>query len=167
MPVKQTRLQRVFGVGPLGSVLSVALLFLAVLLARATPGGWMPVSEDTRVIALNVGVVGAFLLVWWSLRTLKPSQRGHVLCTTGPFRFVRHPLYASFLSWFDFGFAIYLGHWAFVAWALALHPLWHWVIRKEEQIMTEQFGKAWRDYAARTGRFFPRIFSFAAPGGKP
>ncbi|MGD9258071.1 MAG: isoprenylcysteine carboxylmethyltransferase family protein [Gammaproteobacteria bacterium] len=166
MAVKQSRLQRVFGVGPFGSVLSVALLFLAVLLARATPGGWMPVSETVRVVALNVGAVGAFLLIWWSLRTLKPKQRGNVLCTTGPFRFVRHPLYASFLSCFDFGFAIYLGHWAFLCWALALHPLWHWVIRKEERVMEEQFGQAWRNYAARTGRFFPRFRSISSGSGR-
>jgi len=160
MAVKQSKLQRVFGVGPFGSVLSVGLLFAAVLLARATPGGWMPISEDARVVALNVGAIGAFVLVWWSLRTLKPSKRGQILCTTGPFRYMRHPLYASFLSCFDFGFAIYLGHWAFVAWALALHPVWHWVIRKEERVMEDQFGKAWRDYAARTGRFFPRLWPF-------
>lgn len=166
MAVKQSRLQRVFGVGPFGSVLSVALLFLAVLLARATPGGWMAVSDNARVVALNVGAVGAFALIWWSLRTLKPKQRGHVLCTTGPFRFVRHPLYASFLSWFNFGFAIYLGHWAFLAWALALHPVWHRVIRKEERVMEDQFGQAWRDYAARTGRFFPRLWSIDSGTGK-
>jgi len=157
MAVKQSKIQRVFGAGPFGSVLSVGLLFTAVLLAWATPGGWMPVSQDTKVVALNAGVGGAVLLVWWSLRTLKPKQRGHILCTTGPFRYVRHPLYASFLSWFDFGFAIYLGHWAFIAWAVALHPVWHWVVRKEERVMEEQFGQAWRDYAATTGRFLPRF----------
>lgn len=161
MAVKQSKLQRVFGSGPFGSVLSVGLLFVAVLLAWATPGGWMPISQDTKVVALNAGVGGAVLLIWWSLRTLKPKQRGHFLCTTGPFRYVRHPLYASFLSWFDFGFAIYLGHWAFVAWAIALHPVWHWVVRKEEQVMEEQFGQAWRDYAAKTGRFFPRFLPAA------
>lgn len=161
MAVKQSRLQRVFGVGPFGSVLSIGLLFTAVLLAWTTPGGWMGISEDTKVVALNVGVAGAVVLVWWSIRTLRPSERGQVLCTAGPFRYVRHPLYASFLSWFDFGFAIYLGHWAFVAWAIALHPVWHWVIRKEERVMEDQFGQAWRDYAARTGRFFPRILPAA------
>ncbi len=166
MGVKQSKLQRVFGVGPFGSVLSVGLLFAAVLLAWAAPGGWMPISEDTKVIALNIGVGGAVALVWWSMRTLKPRERGQVLCTSGPFRFVRHPIYASFLSWFDFGFAIYLGHWAFIAWAVALHPLWHWVVRKEERVMEEQFGQAWRDYASRTGRFFPRILPGAVYRGR-
>ena len=156
---KQSAVQRLFGVGPYGSALSVGLLFVAVLLARETPGGWMPISQMTKTVALNVGVVGAFLLVWWSVKTLKPRERGQRLCNEGPFRYVRHPLYASFLSWFDFGFAIYLGHWAFVAWALSLHPLWHWLIRKEEREMELQFGKAWRDYASQTGRFLPRLIS--------
>jgi protein-S-isoprenylcysteine O-methyltransferase Ste14 len=107
-----------------------------------------------------VGAAGAFLLVWWSLRTLKPKDRGQYVCTRGPFRYVRHPLYASFLSWFNFGLAIYLGHWAFMAWAVSLHPLWHWVIRKEEKDMQAQFGDEWVDYASRTGRFVPRLIPF-------
>lgn len=160
MGKKQSAVRRLFGVGPYGSVLSVGVLFLAVLLARATPHGWMLISQQTKVIALNVGAAGAFLLVWWSLRTLKPKDRGHYVCTRGPFRYVRHPLYASFLSWFNFGLAIYLGHWAFVAWAVSLHPLWHWVIRKEEKEMQAQFGDEWVDYASRTGRFVPRLIPF-------
>ena len=43
-------------------------------------------------------------------------------------------------------------------WTL-LHPVWLWVIRKEERAMEEEFGEAWREYAGRTGCFVPRVRS--------
>lgn len=38
-----------------------------------------------------------------------------------------------------------------------LHVLWHQLVKKEELIMTDTFGDAYKDYARRTGRFFPRM----------
>jgi len=137
--------------------LSVGLLFLALLAAREMPQGWLMISHNVKLVALNVGAAGAFALIYWSTRTLRVDDRGRKLCTSGPFRFVRHPLYASFLSWFNFGLAIYIGHVAFILWALLLHPVWLFVIRKEEAAMSEEFGQAWTSYAGRTGCFVPRL----------
>ena len=156
---KQSAYQRIFGVGPLGTAISIGLLFLAMVVARSTPGGWLAIPEFWRLVALNAGGVGAVAIIWWSLKSLKslkPEERGRKLCTRGPFRYVRHPLYASFLSWFNFGLALYLGHLAFLAWAVLLHPVWHLLIAREERAFEEQFGQAWRQYAAGRGRFLPR-----------
>jgi len=149
--------QRIFGRGPLGAALSLGLLFLALLVAREMPQGWLVIPHSVKLIALNAGALGAFALIYWSTRTLNVKDRGRKLCTTGPFRYVRHPLYASFLSWFNFGLAIYIGHIAFILWALLLHPVWWLVIRKEEAAMSEEFGQEWSDYAKRTGCFVPRL----------
>jgi len=149
--------QRMFGCGPFGSALSLGLLFVAMLVARETPQGWLAIPQGVRTVALNLGAAGALALIVWSTRTLRPADRGNKLCTSGPFRFVRHPLYASFLSWFNFGLAIYIGHIVFFLWALLLHPLWLWAVRKEEAAMAAEFGKSWDEYARRTGCFVPRL----------
>jgi protein-S-isoprenylcysteine O-methyltransferase Ste14 len=65
-------------------------------------------------------------------------------------------LYAAFLTFFNFGLAVLLNSWLYVAWALVLHPLWHLNIRGEEALMKEQFPSAYDDYRVRTGRFVPR-----------
>lgn len=154
---KQSTYQRVFGVGPMGTAISIGLLFLALVVARQTPGGWLPIPEGLRLVALNAGAAGAVAVIWWSLKSLKPEDRGRRLCRTGPFRYLRHPLYASFLSWFNFGLAVYLGHVAFFAWALLLHPVWHVLVRREERLLEARFGAEWRDYAASRGRFLPQL----------
>ena len=86
------------------------------------------------------------------------TERGNKLSTRGAFKYVRHPLYAAFLSIFDFGLAVYLNSYVYIAWAILLHPVWHYVIRYEERLMVNIFGQVYVDYQARTGRFFPRLW---------
>ena len=93
----------------------------------------------------------------WS-RTLE-LRRGHQLVQDGVYRLVRHPMYASILLW-DVAQALLLQNWlagwsAFVAFAVL------YAVRtpREEQMMCELFGQAYRDYMRDTGRLFPRFRS--------
>lgn len=76
----------------------------------------------------------------------------------GAYRCFRHPVQATLLSSFDFGLAILLKNWIYLIWALGLHALWHWNIRKEEALMTQAFPEQYPEYCRRTGRFVPRLW---------
>lgn len=89
--------------------------------------------------------------------SLPARDRGKRLHTGGAFQYVRHPLYAAFLSVFDLGLAFYLNSYVFVLWAVILHPVWHWAIRYEEELMIEIFGDQYLDYQNNTGRFLPKL----------
>jgi len=150
---------RIFGSGPAGLAISLVLLGLAAWInARLDPP---PLVGDARVrvsiLVLSILLTAA--LVGWSLKSLPAGDRGNRLCTDGAFRHVRHPLYAAFLWVFDFGLAIYLDSWVFVLWAVLLHPVWHFIVRYEEDLMTGYFGEAYREYERRTGRFLPKFES--------
>ena len=118
-----------------------------------------PILDDqlVRSSILLLSILITIALVVWSLKSLPARDRGNRLCTDGAFKYVRHPLYAAFLSVFNFGLAIYLNSYIFVLWALLLHPLWHWVVRYEERLMIEIFGDEYAEYQKRTGRFFPKL----------
>ncbi len=60
--------------------------------------------------------------------------------------------------------ALALDHPAYLLWAAALHPLWHWLIRPEEALLEDLFGDEYRRYAAATGRFLPRPAAFRRAG---
>jgi protein-S-isoprenylcysteine O-methyltransferase Ste14 len=154
---------RIFGSGPLGAVASLALLALAAWAADLTPDLALGLPMAVRWIVLLAGAAGAIAVVVWSVRALPVGDRGRRLATGGPFAWVRHPLYAAFLSLFNPAFAVALDHPAYLAWAAALHPLWHVLIRPEERLLSEAFGDEYDDYASRTGRFMPRFRS--GPGG--
>ncbi len=153
-----TPYSRIFGSGPIGLLLSVLLLIGAYLAAHLVPMPPLIGDQNARWGMLFVGLIGTIGLVAWSLRSLPPSARGRALCTHGALRYVRHPLYASFLSFFNFCLALFLGHPVYLLWALALHPLWHGLMRHEEALMACEFGEAYRHYAQRTGRFVPRFW---------
>ncbi len=159
-----TMYQRLFGAGPRGLVLTLATFPIAWGVAKRF-GPW-PIHESVGFGALSLGValVATLGLAFWSLKSLPPEARGKALVNTGAFRYFRHPLYATFLTFFDFGFALYLDDWVFVIWAIAQHPIWHLNIRHEERLMRNEFGAEYDAYCATTGRFVPRFWTGHSPG---
>jgi protein-S-isoprenylcysteine O-methyltransferase Ste14 len=112
------------------------------------------------------GVVIATLSVastWWVFRTLglnvtrsSKTRDNATLVTTGPYRFVRHPFYVNVALAFG-SLSLVTRSWWFIVWigvALALLAV---RTRREEANLEARFGDAWRAYAARTGRFVPRL----------
>ena len=113
---------------------------------------------------------GGFILiaVWgilfvWTFQTLGKNltdtvvtRTEHTLVTTGPYRYVRHPFYLSFLI------AVIGGSIVTANWYLFLTSLLPFVFlvvrtRIEEEKLVERFGDEYREYISRTGRFWPRL----------
>ena len=80
------------------------------------------------------------------------------LVTTGPYRFVRHPIYTAYLCLFAGGLAS-LG--SPLAIAVLFLSAWRFYVPRmasEDKILEEQFGDAWRNYAAATpSRLLPFV----------
>lgn len=104
-------------------------------------------------------LVGAVLVVVWSIKSLPPAQRGQELITNGVYRYLRHPLYAAFVSCLNFGLAVLLNNWLYIIWAVLVHGIWHWNIESEEKLMRKEFPTEYEEYCQKTGRFIPRIGS--------
>jgi len=157
MNKQPTRLSEVFGSGPIGLLISLALFFIASQLNKRIN---LPSLSNNQFLLNSVFIISILMtlaVIVWSVKSLPMSERGNKLCMTGAFKYVRHPLYAAFLSIFDFGLAIYLNSYFFILWAILLHPIWHYVIRYEERLMIDVFGEAYFEYQKKTGRFFPRF----------
>lgn len=149
---------RIFGAGPLGALLTLGLLGFALWCQRHYPSGTLGLSSSIRHLILIVAGVLTLAGIVWSFRSLPVSQRGRGLCTAGAYRWVRHPLYASFISMGAPGLAVYLNHWIDLVWVVVIHVLWNLIITFEEKEMVAQFGSAYLTYAKCTGRFIPRLW---------
>ena len=156
MGMKKTKFARLFGSGPLGTVISLILLIAAWRLNKLLD--WPPISNNqfALLVIFIVSILISIALFVWSFKSLPASDRGNKLCTSGAFKYFRHPLYAAFLSSFNFGLAIYLNSYVYVLWAALLHPVWHFIIRREEKMMVDIFPGEYVEYQKKTGRFFPR-----------
>jgi protein-S-isoprenylcysteine O-methyltransferase Ste14 len=101
-------------------------------------------------------ILAGFTLLSKGWHVLYHAQRRHALATTGPYRHVRHPQYIGFVA-IMFGFLL---QWPTVL-TLAMFPVLLVMYRRlaiaEERDAEKAFGSAWRDYAAATPRFIPRL----------
>jgi len=152
-----SKYQKLFGVGPLGLLISVVLLGLLWLLDRILHHVEMS-SQPGRI-----RIVGSiFILVWvcwhsWCIRTISRWWRHDQLCTTGPYRFVRHPIYAGGVLLGSIGVVLIFNSWIILPLPVLMFVLYSILVRKEEAMMTAVFGEEYTGYAARTGRLFPRM----------
>ena len=156
--------QRLFGSGPRGVFYSVVVFLITVTLKDSA--GLPPIinSELLRYIIFGGCTLVTILVVIWSLHSLPVEDRGEELITSGAFRYFRHPLYAAFVIFFDFGFAVLLNNWIFIVWAILMIPVWQLTVRYEEKLMLEKFGHAYADYCDQTWRFFPKIQNLFTTG---
>lgn len=84
------------------------------------------------------------------------SDEHTALFTDGPFRRVRHPIYACGILMM-IGTVVVLPSAAMIVLALIHVSLMNIKARTEEAHLARMHGDAWRHYAARTGRFVPRV----------
>ena len=149
--------QRFVGSGVRGLLIDFTLLALAWKLAPIINLPEITANEFARKLIFAIATFFAVGIGTWSAISLPPNARGKRLTTTGVFRYLRHPLYASFLSCFNFGLAVLLNNWIYIIWAVLIHVIWHWTIRAEEKLMMQEFPGEYEEYCKVTGRFIPRL----------
>jgi len=155
--MKATRLTKIFGSGPIGFLISLILFFVARWLNERID---FPTISNNQFILNCIFLVSCLItvvMIVWSFKSLPEAERGNKLCTTGAFQYIRHPLYAAFLSVFNFGLAFYLNSYFYVFWAVLLHPIWHYIVRYEERLMIDIFKEEYVEYQKKTGRFLPKL----------
>lgn len=81
----------------------------------------------------------------------------HFLVSTGVYRLVRHPLYASII-WMFFGAClVYSNYAAALANSLIFIPFMYHRAKQEEDLLSKEF-KDYNNYQKNVGMFFPKIF---------
>lgn len=153
---------------PMLLVIRVAglLLWFTPLVYLINPDwmAWSKIGLPGWVRWLGVGMGALCVLgVYWLFSSIgsgitptSATRSEHRLVTSGPYRWVRHPLYTIGASLFlalgllaDNWFIGLLGILAFIAMAIRTP--------KEEANLIEKFGDEYRAYMQRTGRFLPRL----------
>lgn len=123
----------------------------------------LPLPDWMRWLGLGLAAGGFLLLQWahqalgrnWSDRPrITQSQQ---LVQTGPYRWIRHPIYTSFLLILGSTLLITANWLVGCLWIAATALDAAYRIRYEERAMLLRFGEEYRDYQRRTGRLVPRL----------
>ena len=115
---------------------------------------------DANSLRLGSCVVAAGLLVrsWANGYAIKMDK----LTTSGPYAFLRHPLYAGTLLMVA-GFAVILrAGWLGAAFVVFFAVVYWGTMRSEERMLTDKFGDAYRNYRAEVPPLWPALRAYAA-----
>jgi len=112
-------------------------------------------SPSPRFLALGGGLASLGLVLrGWSAGTIHKDES---LATTGPYAFVRNPLYAGSLL-VGLGLALGGGHWIWPALVLGFFGIVYGrVIAEESERLTRLFGERYLEYARHVPAIVPRL----------
>jgi protein-S-isoprenylcysteine O-methyltransferase Ste14 len=120
----------------------------------------IPLVNYLQTTGIILTGLGYFLFVWSIIirgryATSWIMASGHKLVTAGPYRYIRHPSYLSYML-------LFVGLPLTVPNPIMLVPLvgiygYYKVTFREETLLTERFGEEFTKYQERTGRFMPGL----------
>ncbi len=126
-------------------------------------------TRDLVAIAASVlAIVAAIGSVWLITNAVKTLGKewsltarlveGHKLATTGPYAYVRHPIYTGMLGMLvATGLAI--SHWLALIVALLIFFIGTIIrVRSEEKLLREAFGQDFENYAQRVPAIVPGLY---------
>ena len=152
-----------FGVALQG--VSFAIVW-AVHRAMFTP--FISHSESLALAAGVLAVVAAVSSVWLIMSALKTLGKewsltarlveGHQLATSGPYAYVRHPIYTGMLGMLvATGLAV--SHWTALLGALVVFFVGTIIrVRREEKLLRGAFGEQFEAYARRVPAILPGLY---------
>jgi protein-S-isoprenylcysteine O-methyltransferase Ste14 len=142
------------------------ILWLSPFVYLLNPA-WMAWSklglpEWVRWLGVGIGIL-CVLGIYWLFSSIgsgitptSATRKEHKLVTSGPYRWVRHPLYTvgSFLF---ISFGMMADNWFIAGLGILTFFLMASRTPKEEANLIEKFGDEYREYMKHTGRYFPKI----------
>ena len=146
------------------AVMALFVVWLILMPLDAVRFGWSEVSDWLQIVGA-LGVVLSFYVMFLTFRenaylalvAKLQEERGQSVVSTGPYRYVRHPMYASMFLFFPTS-ALLLGSWWGLMLCAVLLGLLVWRIPLEERMLED--GLAGYDEYARKVRYrlIPRVW---------
>jgi protein-S-isoprenylcysteine O-methyltransferase Ste14 len=126
--------------------LGIAFLILVTVLGT-------PTNRPLFIVGAVLAVIGIIIRLWASGHVKKDK----VLATTGPYAFVRHPLYVG-NHLIMFGFCLASGlWWSYVVYLFFAFYFYPQTIRHEDQLLARLFPGQWEPWAKGTRALIPRV----------
>jgi protein-S-isoprenylcysteine O-methyltransferase Ste14 len=125
-------------------------------------------SEPIAIAASVLAIAAAISSVWLIMMAVKTLGKewsltarlveGHKLATSGPYAYVRHPIYTGMLGMLvATGLAI--SHWAALLAALVIFFIGTIIrVRSEEKLLRDAFGEQFENYAQRVPAIVPGLY---------
>jgi protein-S-isoprenylcysteine O-methyltransferase Ste14 len=114
--------------------------------------GWSPVSASVTIFG-NVLIVLSFLFIFWVVRVNSYAasnvrvEKGQTVIDSGPYAYVRHPMYAGAI-WLFVAIPLALGAWWWTLLTILCLPVLLWRLLDEERILRRDL-RGYAEYSQR------------------
>jgi protein-S-isoprenylcysteine O-methyltransferase Ste14 len=153
--IKKKALNKIFGVGLFGALFSIFVWLIAIIVERALAIPVMSIHPILRTGLIIMFTIDALYLLIGSNYQLKRHGRGKVLVNSGPYQFIRHPIYSVWIYSFSGILAMLFHSWLLIASVIPINLFWSWLVTFEETRMLKHFGDKYKDVIENTGQFLP------------
>jgi protein-S-isoprenylcysteine O-methyltransferase Ste14 len=149
------------------AILVLEVVGYVLIFNGSTGSGFLGTRFIPRTMVITIlGVVftwsGIGLTIWaryhlaeyWSARVT--IKEGHRLIRTGPYTHLRHPIYSG-LVLATIGSTLVIDQWRCVLGTCLVLTGYSLKARKEEAMLSQQFGDAFREHQKHTGFLIPRF----------
>jgi protein-S-isoprenylcysteine O-methyltransferase Ste14 len=155
-----------------GSIIGVALQGLSYgIVWGARREAFTPMISGSETLEIAAGIVavlaaiGSVMLIMSAVKTLGKEWsltarlvEGHKLATSGPYAYLRHPIYTGMLGML-LATGLAISHWWAVLAALLAFIMGTVIrVRSEEKLLREAFGQEFDDYSQRVSAIVPGLF---------
>src|SRR5262245_54469108 len=132
----------------------ILIVFFAVVVLPALDHryGWSPVSPSVT-IAGDVLITLSFLFIFWVIRVNSYAasnirvEKSQMVIDTGPYAYVRHPMYAGAI-WLFIAIPLALGAWWWTLLTIPCLPVLVWRLLDEEKILHRDL-RGYTEYSQR------------------
>ena len=147
--------KRLWNVGPPGLTASLILIYLTLQYEAAFgikkyETGHMWVDVLFFLIFLEM-----LFILFWTLFSLPPKNRGRKLYTKGIYSFIRHPIYTVVIFHTNILTSLWVGSYLLLFLVPIQYLLWSKMVVKEEEYLIGIFGQEYIDYMSNVSRFIP------------
>ena len=80
------------------------------------------------------------------------------LCTKGVYAYLRHPIYAAWISFIVPGFVVLIGSILGITIPIFMYIIFHALIPVEEKYLIDKFGDEYREYQSKVWAVFPKLW---------
>ena len=132
----------------------------AVIVAHSTSAN----IELWQVVVGTLGLLMSLVLFHWARQTIRgkffsylsSGDRPEFICTTGPYAWIRNPFYASYLIAYSTAVVMMPDEVTALVFLVMVWLFSSAAVDEEKKFLDSPLADTYREYMARTGRFFPK-----------
>ncbi len=149
-----------WGIGPQFTIISLIYAAIVLVIQNTLLPELRFIIYSTRInkiigiVLMHIGFI-IFLIPAFTID--KYFSEGK-LCTKGVYAYLRHPIYAAWISFIVPGFVIFRGSVLGITIPIFMYIIFRALIPVEEKYLLDRFGDEYREYKSKVWAVFPKLW---------